>query len=481
MSLFSHACLYLIPALPALMLTGCRSFQSAQLEWPQELSAWSDTSDANTPMTLAEARQCALILNPEINALRLRLLASRRFALAAGWWDDPALDFDALRILRGGPHPWLGGAGLAFTLPLNGVPGIERQAAQAYTRADALAIIVAERELLAEVERLWNACLTDRRCAAAQNDYKARLLTREPQVRALIAVGELPASEGERLAQELIKLDLECACCGAETVARQQALLRLLGLHPSAPLDLAQEAEREDAAMPSETGVQSSASGMLPESDLDLVRHPRVQEKLARFAAGEIELRAALRKQYPDISFGPKFAHEEGGGRLGASLGFSLPLWNRNRKGIATAEGGRDAARLAAVNEWRSLVTEWHDAWRLLQIAEAQERGIRERQLPAAKAAAERTERLLQQGEADVPSALAADEMVYKAQAALIEAQRVSGEARVRLNRLAVFRHCRVGTSDLSAVDLAKEGCSSGQTDACPSRRSGETCEGGLR
>ena len=430
MSLFSHVLLCLIAALA---LTGCRSFQPARLEWPQELSVWSGTSATNTPMTLTEARQCALILNPEINARRMRLLASRRFALAAGWWDDPALDFDALRILRGGSHPWLGGAGLAFTLPLTGVPGLERQAAQAYTRADALAVIVAERELLSEVERLWNACLTDRRCAVAQNDYKARLRARATQVRDLIAAGELPASEGDRLAQEIIKLDLECACCGAETVARQQALRRLLGLHPSAPLDLATEDDK-----PFEDDLQHAASGVLPESDLDLVRHPRVQEKLARFAAGEIELRAELRKRYPNISLGPRFGHEEGGGRLGASLGFSLPLWNRNREGIAKSEGARDAARLAAVNEWRSLVTECHDARRLLQIAETKERGIREQQLPAALAAAERTERLFQQGEADVPAALAADATVYMAQEALIEARRVSGEARVRLYKTLV-------------------------------------------
>ncbi|MDD4101419.1 MAG: TolC family protein [Kiritimatiellae bacterium] len=435
MSLFSHVFMCLIPAL---MLTGCRSYQAAQLDWAQERSDWADTSAANVPMTLAEARQCALILNPEINALRLRLLASRRFARAAGWWDDPALDIDALRILRGGPHPWLGGAGLTFTLPLTGVPGLERQVAQAYSRADALSVIVAERELLAEVERLWNACLTDRRCAAAQNDYKARLLDREPQVSALIAAGELPASEGDRLAQELIKLDLACACCGAETVTRQQALRRLLGLHPSTPIDLAADPVRDDTAMPTETDAQNSASGMLPESELELVRHPRVQEKLARLAAGEAELLAEIRKQYPDISLGPKFGHEEGGGRLGVSLGLSLPLWNRNRKGIATAEGGRDAARLAALNEWRSLVAEWHDARRLLQIAEAKERGIREQQLPAALAAAERTELLFRQGEADVTAALAADEQVYMAQEALIEARRVSGEARVSLYKTLV-------------------------------------------
>ncbi len=438
MSLFTRVFLCFIPAL---VLFGCRSFQSARLDWPQELSAWSDASVTNTPMTLAEARQCALILNPDINALRLRLLASRRFAKVAGWWDDPALEFDALRILRGGPHPWLGGAGLAFTLPLTGVPGLERQAAQAYTRADALAVIVAERDLLAEVDRLWNACLNDQRYVVAQNNYKARLMACEPQVRALIAAGELPASEGDRLAQELIKLNLECACCRTESVARQQELWRLLGLHPSVKLELVTGTERGDAVKTCGAETQNPVSGVLPETDLDLVRHPRVQEKLARFAAGEIELRAEIRKQYPDISLGPLFGYEEGSGRLGASAGFSLPLWNRNREGIAKAEGERDIMRLAALNEWRSLVTEWHDARRLLRIAEAKECGIRERQLVSAQMAAKRAQKLFAHGEADVLAVMSAEETLYNTQKALLEACSELDEARVRVNRLALAQN----------------------------------------
>ena len=36
----------------------------------------------------------------------------------------------------------------------------------------------------------------------------------------------------------------------------------------------------------------------------------------------------------------------------------TLPLWNRNRKGIAEAEGARDVARLDAIEVWRDLVRE---------------------------------------------------------------------------------------------------------------------------
>lgn len=413
-------------ALPTLFVSGCRSYQAAPLNWPQESADWSAAAEGRTVLTLEAARQCALILNPEINALRLARQSSERRALAAGWWEDPSLNIDAMRVLRGGAHPWILGSGLSFTLPLNGVPGIEKKAAQAYAAADALAVTVAERQLVAEVERLWLGCLTDQRCAAAQHAYKENLQAREKQVRALIAAGELPKAEGDRIAQELIGLDLDCACCGAETVARRQALLRVLGLHPSAPVELA----GEDGA--------PFSFGAFPESDLDLIRHPQVQEKLAQFEGSEEALRAEIRRQYPDLKLGPLYAHEDGSGRLGATLDLNLPLWNRNRKSIAEAEGGRDAARLAAVNAWRGLVSEWHEAQRLLQVAESKTQRIRETQLPEALAAAERTERLFKQGEADVLALLAAEETAYTVQESLIEAQRALGEARIRVNLLYV-------------------------------------------
>lgn len=409
-----------------LVLGGCRTYAPAPVDWPREAADWPLSSTNRVSLTRAEARAYALVLNPAINALRLKHLSSEREALASGWWEDPSFNVDALRVLRGGPHPWIVGSGLSFTLPLNGVPGIEKRAAQAYGRADALAVTVAERALLAEVDRLWSACQTDQRCAAAQRVYKKRLQDRQRSVQALIATGELPKAEGDRIAQELIKLDLDCACCGAETVARRLAFLRLLGLYPSAPIELAEE---EGAP---------AGFGEPPASDLDLVRHPRVQERLARFAASEEALRAALRKQYPDLVLGPLYENEEGGGRLGASLGINLPLWNRNRKGIAEAEGGRAAARLAAVHEWRGLVAEWHEAQRLLEVAEAKEQRIRETLLPEAQRAAERTERLFKQGEADVLAILAADATVYSVQEGLLEATRALGDARVRLSLMQI-------------------------------------------
>ncbi len=416
--------------LPYLLWTGCRSYAPAPIDWTRESSEWSAAATNRVPLTLAEARQIALILNPEINALRLKRLSSKNQAQAAGWWEDPALDLDALRILRGGDHPWLLGSGLTFALPLNGVPGLEKRAAQAYAQADALAVTVAERELLAEVDRLWNACRANLRCVDAQNAYKAKLLEREKQVRALVAAGELPKAEADRIEQRLVKISVDCACCGPDAVARRQAFKRLLGLPPEAPAEV----------VPDDGGTPPPAlAGLVaPATELDLVRHPRVQEKLVRLKAGEEELRAEIRKQYPELTIGPRYEHEDGGGRLGATLGFTLPLWNRNRKGIADAEGGRDEARLEALNAWRGLVAEWQAAKAMMEAVATKERGLRAELLPAAQAAAARTERLFKQGEADVLALIAADDTVYDLQESLIDTQTALQEARVRLELLHV-------------------------------------------
>ena len=147
--LFRCLSLHVLCALCGLLfLNACRSYVPAPVDWAREAADWSATATNRTPLTLAEARQLALILNPEINAFRLSRLSSDRLALASGWWEDPAIDLDGLRLLKGGPHPLILGGGLTFTLPVNGVPGIEKRAAQAYARADALAVTVAEQRLL---------------------------------------------------------------------------------------------------------------------------------------------------------------------------------------------------------------------------------------------------------------------------------------------------------------------------------------------
>lgn len=412
--------------LATVVVSGCRSYEGAPIDWDREADGWRAESGEVLELSLETARLYALVLNPEINAKRLEYQSSKREALASGWWEDPEFEVDGLRIIKGGAHPWIAGTGLRFTIPLSGVPGIERRAAEGYAEADRLAVLVVEQELVAEVEGLWFRCRLDFAQAELQHRYVAELEERAQGIARLIEAGELPRSEGERVAQEIIRLELECACSSAEAVERRQSLLKLIGVHPEAGVRVVDGGG---------DGAELLREGREVESALELVGHLRVQEQLVRFAASEEGLRGEIRRQYPDLEIGPLLEHEEGRARAGLGLGIRLPLWNRNRLGIAVAEGDRDQHRLAAVNEWRRAVMEWHSARELLQVASAKERRIREDQLPVALEAAERVERLFRQGEADVLAVLAADETLYSLRQKLLETEYEVRAAEIGVNR----------------------------------------------
>jgi outer membrane protein TolC len=129
-----------------------------------------------------------------------------------------------------------------------------------------------------------------------------------------------------------------------EIAEAEIAFLRLSGLRPGTKLTIAFAVEDTPAA-PS-----------VNDDPLELVRHPKVAASLARLSGAEEALRAEIRRQYPDLKLGPAYSNEEGLDRFGLIAGISIPLWNRNREGIAEAEGKRDETRLAAIDVWRELV-----------------------------------------------------------------------------------------------------------------------------
>lgn len=418
---FPAACIII----PCLTGGGCRSYEAAPIDWTREASDWSRSSTNRVSLTRAEARACALVLNPAINALRLKHLSSQRHAQAAGWWEDPSFDVDALRVLRGGPHPWIIGSGLSFAVPLSGVPGIEKRATQAYGRADAFAVTVGERELIAEVDRAWAQSVALEQRTALAAAYAERIGHWERLVQGLVRAGELAKSESDRFLQERLRLQLEQEQLAAEAAEGRTMLLRLLGCHPAEPIDFA-------------WGTLGQAPvATLPDEEA-LIRHPRVQEKLARLEASEEALRAEIRRQYPDLAIGPALEHEEGGARLGFSLGLTLPLWNRNRLGVAQAEGERSLARHDALAQWQGLVSDLHETRATLQFAERAAQLIRESRLPEAGDAAARVEKLFRTGEADVLAVAEAEQTLYEIQTAEVDAQLAVAVARIRTAKLAV-------------------------------------------
>ena len=408
-----------------LLGSGCRSYQKATINWE---SVTADLSGAATNiicMTRADARTCALALNSDINVVRLRQLASQQAVYAVGWWDDPAFNLDALRILRSGLHPWIIASGLSLTLPLNGALGIEKLAARAYERADVFAIKLRERALLTQVDEAWGQAWACEQRVAVVYKYYTRLELLEKRGDSLVAAGELAQDAQAPVAQESLNARLLHEQLVFEAKACRKRLLRLMGLYPTAQINF-------DFSAP------ASLEPLLLPDEVKLIEHPRLQEKMARLEVSEETLRAELRRQYPELALGPALGHEEGGVRLGLSLGVTLPLWNRNRRAIAKAEGERDIARHETLAEWRALVAELNEARMALLSAEQSARFISEQSLPVALAALSQNERLFRLGESDVVTMMQTEKTLYETQNSALEAQLLVDQARSRAECLIV-------------------------------------------
>ena len=86
------------------------------------------------------------------------------------------------------------------------------------------------------------------------------------------------------------------------------------------------------------------------------MQHPALKASLAEHDTSEAELKLEIRKQYPELEIGPGFEEEDEDSKVSLELGIRLPLWNRNREGIARAYAERDIKEYGAVQVWRELL-----------------------------------------------------------------------------------------------------------------------------
>ncbi len=340
------------PARAALLVTlmlafvgGCRSYEEKPIDWEVEAHA-GDTNEL-VIASLEDAVSLALIGNRDINRERLATARSKDVARASGWWEDPEFDFDVLRILQSHPHPFLGGASVKFALPLSGVPGCEARAAELYAEADAAAVRDAERELSIRVRKaaVELVVLETRARMLEAYDEDARIVRAREQVERLCAAGEVPVSvRAQMRRQKHIRHHAHMETERALGQARI-AFLNLLGLRPEIRLKQKLPWFNVPTKVPPRV------------APLALINHPRVVAARTRLGASEADLKTEIRRQYPDLVLGPAYGNEEGTDRLGVVAGLKLPLWNRNRKGVAEAEKSRDVARMEAIDAWRELVS----------------------------------------------------------------------------------------------------------------------------
>jgi len=378
-------------------------------------------------LDVTEVAMLAVANSPDLKVQRDALGIARAQAFAAGLLPDPQLSF-------GADLPHNSGSGLtkAYNLGISEdvsallLRSSRRHAANAQAQQVNLDLLWSEWQTIAQARLLFDQVQSLRAQQAELDAEQQALAPVDKAVQAALAAGNLnydSASAGLNAMADVRKR------AGDNAVALHQAegdLRQLLGLAPTAPLDLVGAPYRTDP----DAAQLKAALADLPQ------RRPDLLALQAGYRAQEATLRGAILAQFPAITLGLNRARDTSNITTnGFSIGLTLPLFDRNRGNIAIETATRQqlkddyAARLLATrSDMQRLAADLQtlDAQQAAQAAHAQ-------RLDAARSAAEQAWR---KGLLDWPTYLSIRSNALAADTDLIALQQARSAAAIALEAL---------------------------------------------
>ncbi|MBM7131206.1 TolC family protein [Dyella mobilis] len=275
----------------------------------------------------------AVANNPDLKVMRDQLGIARAQSFAAGLLPDPQIaisqDFLAHKQV-GATSAYSYGISEDITSLLTRSTRVA--AAKSQAQQVNLDLLWAEWQTIAQARLLFNQVISLRAQQKQLAAEQAALAPVDDRVRKALQAGNLTydaasaglnayADASKRVSDNTIQLHQS-----------EHDLRLLLGLAPDAPLDLIGESFR---ANPTPQQVQAALAS-LPR------RRPDLLALQAGYQAQEATLRGAIRAQFPALNFGVDRQRDTTNEVTnGFTIGFTLPLFDRNRGNIAIEKATR--------------------------------------------------------------------------------------------------------------------------------------------
>jgi outer membrane protein, heavy metal efflux system len=357
------------------------------------------------PLDLAGLERRALAESPQLRAARERLAAAEERLAGRGRFSDPMLELELMDVLPTGGRPLEVRPMVRQSLPAPGKRAAERAIAAAEIEVARAGLLVAERELLAELRAAWaEHWVAERERALLAEEHEiAQLLQEVADARLAGGRGTLAEALAARRATRRHELMQEDA--DARFLAAISRLAELAGSESPPAI-----AHGEPLGLPSAA----------PLPDLDVAATAAADPRVA-LAERRVELAAerlaALRlERRPDWSIAAGTRTMEGDStELIVGVGVELPLFRRRRlepeiagaeRELAAARADADSARLAGRGALERLYVE---RFRLEARARRLEQGL----LPEIVAAFEVERAALAGGEGAIaPAAMLLEELI---------------------------------------------------------------------
>ena len=289
--------------------------------------------DPSDGLDVTEVAMLAVTNSPELRVKRDELGIARAQAFAAGLLPDPQLGLSA-------DFPRQSGAGLSTAYSLGLSEDISalltRSSRRAAARSQAsqvnLDLLWAEWQTVAQARLLFDQVLNLRAQQARLTQEQDALATVSGYIHAALQAGNLTydsASAGLNAEADVHKRLADTAIALHQA---QSDLHQLLGLAPTAPLDLV---GAPYASRPTPAQVQTALDD-LPR------RRPDLLALQAGYQSQEAKVRSAILAQFPALNIGFNTARDTSAVYTnGLSIGITLPLFDRNRGNIAIERATR--------------------------------------------------------------------------------------------------------------------------------------------
>lgn len=330
-----------------LLLASCTLYTPKPVDLSRDTAEWQQLSarlcDGNTPLTLTKLHEIGLLLNPELNQARLSYARSTAVAEFAGLWNDPAISAEVRQVRE--LDVTNRGVGLSLALPVTGLPGLAEKVAECYKQADYCTMQAKERAYLVQLDTLRYGVMSTHAKLHLMQARVKQLAEEQTMARRMHDLGEMEFADFQVICRRLNDGQKELQEMEQDHLQGHLQMVKLLGLHPDQRT--VELAGHLPAAIPAPVEQPDTAL---------LMQHPALKAAMAAHDTSEAELQREIRKQYPELEVGPGFEHDGGDSKVGVGVGLSLPLWNRNKEGIAQASATRDIKEYDAVQAWRDLV-----------------------------------------------------------------------------------------------------------------------------
>ncbi len=187
----------------AALLSSCSVYHSAPIDLNAEEASWKEASrvDSPTSITQNQARQIGLVMNPDLNKARLKLASSNEVARQSGWWNDPSFSWDIEQVLQENTVNMSGSLG--FTIPVTGLPALEKKVAEQYKEADFWTLRQAELDFLSSLDQAWSKLAVTQRRKTVIRERLDAIRRENGMIEQLIGAGEVDFSSRQVASQRM--------------------------------------------------------------------------------------------------------------------------------------------------------------------------------------------------------------------------------------------------------------------------------------